>query len=94
MGIINAMDPSGTWAGEALAPQEVQARKGLAKLQLQAQLGLEVGEQYQLAVFVGRLTLQKGVDIIAAVSAMRAWVRLACFAECCMGYEGCSSSDH
>ena len=68
MGIINAMDCSDTWAGEGLHVLHVEVAKQAAKLELQRQFGLHVGEQYQLAVFLGRLTHQKGVDIVAKVS--------------------------
>ena len=67
MGITNAMDCAGTWAGEGLSVAQVEQRKKEAKLRLQEMLKLHVGEQYQLAVFLGRLTHQKGADIIAEV---------------------------
>lgn len=65
VGILNAMDPVGTWAGNAISVDEACARKAAAKLKVQQRMGLAVGEQYQLAIFLGRLTHQKGVDIIA-----------------------------
>jgi glycogen synthase len=46
---------------------QVLLHKAQAKAQLQATYGLTVSEQYSLAVFVGRVTHQKGVDIIAEV---------------------------
>lgn len=59
------MDPSGTWAGDGISADEAIARKTAAKLKIQQRMGLAVGEQYELAIFLGRLTHQKGVDIIA-----------------------------
>jgi glycogen synthase len=41
--------------------------KAEAKLRLQETYKLAVGSQYTLAVFVGRVTHQKGCDIIAEV---------------------------
>lgn len=43
--------------------------KAAAKVRLQSQYGLAVGQQYSLATFVGRMTQQKGCDIIAEVAA-------------------------
>lgn len=65
VGILNAMDPAGTWAGAGLSADEAIRRKTEAKLAIQKRMGLAVGEQYELAIFLGRLTHQKGVDIIA-----------------------------
>lgn len=65
------MDPTGTWAGRGLSVDDVIARKTAAKLQLQQRMGLAVGEDYKLAIFMGRLTHQKGVDVIAEVRAAR-----------------------
>lgn len=59
------MDPAGTWAGDSISAEEAITRKTAAKLKIQQRMGLAVGEQYQLAIFLGRLTHQKGVDIIA-----------------------------
>jgi hypothetical protein len=67
VGITNAMDCAGTWAGEGLSVAQVEHHKKEAKMRLQEMLKLHVGEQYQLAVFLGRLTHQKGADIIAEV---------------------------
>jgi glycogen synthase len=65
VGILNAMDPAGTWAGAGISADEAIRRKTEAKLAVQQRMGLAVGEQYELAIFLGRLTHQKGVDIIA-----------------------------
>jgi hypothetical protein len=46
---------------------QVLALKTRAKLELQRQVGLDVGADYQLMVFMGRMTHQKGCDIIAQV---------------------------
>lgn len=46
---------------------QVLAAKQEAKLKLQAAYSLAVGDDYTLAVFVGRVTHQKGCDIIAEV---------------------------
>lgn len=43
--------------------------KAAAKRRLQAQYGLAVGEQYSVVTFVGRMTQQKGCDVIAEVAA-------------------------
>jgi glycogen synthase len=48
---------------------QVVALKTAAKLALQQAQGLLVGPQYQLIVFMGRMTHQKGCDIIAEVGA-------------------------
>jgi glycogen synthase len=65
---MNAMDPMGTWAGAGLSVTDVLQRKEAAKLQLQQRFGMTIGADYQLAVFMGRLTHQKGVDVIAEVN--------------------------
>ncbi|KAK9845225.1 hypothetical protein WJX81_000502 [Elliptochloris bilobata] len=44
------------------------AAKAQAKAQLQASCHLLVGQQYQLFVFLGRLTHQKGGDLVAAAA--------------------------
>jgi hypothetical protein len=51
---------------------QVLALKAQAKLALQKDKGLLVGPQYQLIVFMGRMTHQKGCDIIAEVGGGRA----------------------
>jgi len=68
VGIMNAMDPKGTWAGAGLSVTDVLQRKEAAKLQLQQRFGMTTGGDYQLAIFMGRLTHQKGVDVIAEVN--------------------------
>ena len=50
-------------------PLQVLGIKATAKARLQSRYGLAVGQQYSLATFVGRMTQQKGCDIIAEVAA-------------------------
>jgi granule-bound starch synthase len=53
----------------ALLAVQVLSIKASAKRRLQAQYGLATGEQYSVATFVGRMTQQKGCDVIAEVAA-------------------------
>lgn len=66
-GILNALDMSDSLAASDLNLQEVLAIKAAAKRRLQETYCLAVGEQYNLLVFIGRVTHQKGCDIIAEV---------------------------
>ncbi|WIA20821.1 hypothetical protein OEZ85_005176 [Tetradesmus obliquus] len=58
-GITNALDTSDSLAADASLNLDA----------LQALYGLSRGQQYSLAAFVGRLTQQKGVDVIAEAAA-------------------------
>jgi glycogen synthase len=68
-GILNALDMGNSLASQSgLSAEQVADIKRAAKLQLQERYGLAVGDDYKLLVFVGRITHQKGCDIIAEVS--------------------------
>lgn len=68
-GILNALDMSNSLAAQPnITAEQVADIKRAAKLQLQERYGLAVGDEYRLLVFVGRITHQKGCDIIAEVS--------------------------
>jgi hypothetical protein len=67
-GILNALDMGNSLASQPdLTAEQVADMKRAAKLQLQERYGLAVGNDYKLLVFVGRITHQKGCDIIAEV---------------------------
>lgn len=66
-GILNALDMKDSLAALGLPLEEALARKRAAKAALQARYGLEAGERFDLFVFMGRITQQKGCDIIAEV---------------------------
>jgi glycogen synthase len=67
-GILNALDMGNSLASQpGLSAEQVADMKRAAKLQLQERYGLAVGEDYRMVVFVGRITHQKGCDIIAEV---------------------------
>lgn len=66
-GILNCMDVNDSLAAAGLPLDQVLVKKQEAKLKLQETYGLAVGAQYTLLVFVGRVTHQKGCDIIAEV---------------------------
>jgi glycogen synthase len=69
-GILNALDMSNSLASQPeLTIDQLVAIKRTAKLQLQERYGLTVGEEFKLVVFVGRITHQKGCDIIAEAAA-------------------------
>lgn len=51
-----------------LSLDQVLAAKSEAKQKLQQTYQLSVGDDYVLLVFIGRITHQKGCDIIAEVS--------------------------
>lgn len=53
-----------------LCATQVLALKTQAKLELQRRVGLAEGKDYQLLVFMGRMTHQKGCDIIAQVGTL------------------------
>ncbi|PSC67013.1 alpha-1,3-glucan synthase Ags3, partial [Micractinium conductrix] len=67
IGILNGMEDSlGEVAAAAAAadPNAFFARKAAARLAFQEAKGLQVGEDFRLLVFMGRITHQKGCDII------------------------------
>ncbi|EFN56266.1 hypothetical protein CHLNCDRAFT_145120 [Chlorella variabilis] len=67
-GILNGMEESQRPAaadGAAADPDAFFAKKHAAKLAFQQAKGLAVGEENRLLVFMGRITHQKGCDIIA-----------------------------
>ncbi|WIA30035.1 hypothetical protein OEZ86_000130 [Tetradesmus obliquus] len=64
-GITNALDPRDSLAAAGMSLDAVLALKASCKVQLQQLYGLAPGQQYSLATFVGRMTQQKGCDVIA-----------------------------
>ncbi|KAF6252281.1 hypothetical protein COO60DRAFT_1644178 [Scenedesmus sp. NREL 46B-D3] len=67
-GITNALDTCGCLAAGGMPLHEVLGMKAASKVQLQQLYGLSTGQQHSLATFVGRMTQQKGCDIIAEVA--------------------------
>jgi len=63
---------SDSLAASDMALEQVLVVKAEAKRKLQETYCLAVGEQYTVLVFIGRITHQKGCDIIAEVC-VRAW---------------------
>jgi hypothetical protein len=86
VGILNALDTADSFASSGKSLDEVLEAKRAAKLELQRHFGLEVGEQFDVIVFIGRIAQQKGCDIIAAVS--RVFVSCVCFGGggCCRDF--------
>ncbi|KAL4459197.1 hypothetical protein ABPG75_014062 [Micractinium tetrahymenae] len=64
-GVLNGLPGSEGHATEGVNVGDLFARKASAKLALQLAKGLQVGEQHRLLVFLGRITHQKGCDLIA-----------------------------
>ncbi|KAF8067137.1 mok12 [Scenedesmus sp. PABB004] len=64
-GVLNALSMADSFAASGLSTDAVLAAKAEAKACLQAAYGLAVGDNYTLLTFVGRVTHQKGCDIIA-----------------------------
>ena len=67
MGILNSLDMDNSLAGSGLSLAEALTAKAEAKAAAQERYSLAVGQQYSLAVFIGRITYQKGCDVIAEV---------------------------
>ena len=73
-GILNALplNPAslaGQLEAGKLALDDVASHKETAKLEFQKRFGLAQGAQWELVVFLGRMTHQKGCDIIAKAAA-------------------------